>query len=89
VGVGVALVVVGGTVVVGGGVVVVAAVVGGWTAGSGFSPQPATAPAPSVPTTSTSADRRRLTASGSVITAGTVTKAFSDCLAGYSRIDER
>jgi hypothetical protein len=59
----------------------VAAVVGGWTAGSDFSPQPASAAAPSVPATSTSG-KSRLPASDSVITAGTVTKAFSGCLAG-------
>jgi hypothetical protein len=55
------VVVADGTVVVG-GVVVVAAVVGGWTAGSDFSPQPATATAPSAPVTSTSGSSRRLTA---------------------------
>ena len=75
-----AVVVAGG--VVAGGVVVVAAVVGAWTAGSDFSPQPASTAAPSVPATSTSGKSRRLPASGSVITAGTVTKAFSGCLAG-------
>jgi hypothetical protein len=81
VGVGVVLVA-DGAVVVAGGVVVVAAAVGGWTAGSDFSPQPARAAAPSIPATSTSGKSRRLPALASMITAGTVTKAFSGCLAG-------
>jgi hypothetical protein len=62
-----------GVVVVAGGAVVVAAVVGGWTPGSDFSPQPATATAPSAAATSTVEGSRRLIASRALITAGTVT----------------
>jgi hypothetical protein len=81
VGLGAGVVVAGGAVVAG-GPVVVGAVVGGWMAGSDFSPQPATATAASAAATSTSANSRRLPASACMITAGTVTKAFSGCLLG-------
>jgi hypothetical protein len=72
-------------VVVAGGVVVVAAVVGGCTAGSDFSPQPAAANAVSAPATSTSAKERRLPASGSEFTAGTVTRAGNPCRPGTAK----
>jgi hypothetical protein len=62
----------GGVVVAGGfdvaGAVVVAAVVGGWTAGSDFSPHPAAATAASAAVESTSGSSRRLPASGPELT---------------------
>jgi hypothetical protein len=73
VGVGVRCVVVaGGAVVTGGAVVVAAAVVGGWIAGSDFSPQPAAATArPAAARISGSS--RLLPASDGELTPGTLT----------------
>jgi hypothetical protein len=69
VGVGVARVAVGEEGVVVGAVVAVAAVVGGWTAGSDFSPHPAAAIAASAAVASTTGSARRLPASGTDLTA--------------------
>jgi hypothetical protein len=68
-----------------------AAVVGGWTAGSDFSPQPAAARAAIAAVASTSDRSRRLPAEPWNLTAGTVTKpapayAYASEKAGSPRI---